>query len=205
MLAIGALIEYLREHFRDRGVLWAVHGGVAANAYRGEIRQTMDTDILVSVAHGTVEDIAETLQRDDWNVQYLSDGYLARLRHERLGSLDIAFSQTEYEHGAVRRATENADDDDIPVLTVEDVIIHKMVASRWRDDMDIVSILMTSPPLDMAYLHKWLTLFEKDGEFERLRAVAKEEAAKARAGAGSAPESGRPRDCPKGARGVDTA
>ncbi len=46
---------------------------------------------------------------------------------------------------------------------------------------------------------------EEEGEFERLRAVATEEAAKARARAGRAPESGRPRDCPKGARCVDTA
>lgn len=45
---------------------------------------------------------------------------------------------------------------------------------------------------------------EEEGEFEGLGG-RDGEAAKARARAGRAPDSGRPRDCPKGARGVDTA
>ena len=175
---VANLLEYLVQHFRSNDVLWALHGGLAANAYRDEVRQTMDTDVLVSARHTTICGLAQGMVADGWEVVSVVDEYLARLRHPRFGNLDIAYSLTEYEHGAVARAQQRLADDSIPLLTVEDVIVHKVVASRWKDDMDVVSILSTSPGLDVPYINKWLALFGKSPEFDRLQAIAHEEAKK---------------------------
>jgi len=77
------------------------------------------------------------------------------------------------------------------------------------------SVRQVAKILDAMYANQNLPLLRRAGgegkegeeerEFEGLRAVATEEAARARARAGRAPESERPRDYPKGARGVDTA
>ena len=175
---VANLLEYLVQHFRSNDVLWALHGGLAANAYRDEVRQTMDTDVLVSAQHTTISDLAQGMAADGWEVVSVVDDYLARLRHPRFGNLDVAYSLTEYEHGAVARAQQRLANDSIPLLTVEDVIIHKVVASRWKDDMDVVSILSTSPELDVRYINRWLAVFDKSAEFDRLQAIAHAEAEK---------------------------
>ncbi len=175
---VGNLLEYLVHRFRSNDVLWALHGGLAANAYRDEVRQTMDTDILVSAQHTTIRDLAHGLETDGWEVVTVVDDYLARLKHSRFGNLDVAYSLTDYEHGAVERAQQRLAHDGIPMLTVEDVVIHKLVASRWKDDMDVVSILSTSPELDLTYINRWLAVFEKSAHFDRLRAIARAEAGK---------------------------
>jgi hypothetical protein len=46
----------------------------------------------------------------------------------------------------------------------EDVIIHKVFAGRARDLDDVKSILMKSPSVDLSYIEKWLTEFERGSD-----------------------------------------
>lgn len=46
------------------------------------------------------------------------------------------------------------------VLTVEDVIVHKLIAWRPRDRDDIRSILEAGVALDAAYLTRWIAEWE---------------------------------------------
>jgi len=43
------------------------------------------------------------------------------------------------------------------VITVEDVLVHKLIAWRARDRNDIASILETAPKLDETYIEHWAT------------------------------------------------
>ncbi len=43
--------------------------------------------------------------------------------------------------------------------SLEDVIIHKILAGRPRDIEDIESILLKNPGYDAPYIHKWLSEF----------------------------------------------
>lgn len=52
------------------------------------------------------------------------------------GRADIVIASTEYQRIAVARAVDH-------VLTVEDVLIHKLIAWRPRDQDDVRSILST--------------------------------------------------------------
>lgn len=43
--------------------------------------------------------------------------------------------------------------------TVEDLIIHKMVAGRPRDLEDVQSVLHRNPDVDVPYVQHWLRAF----------------------------------------------
>jgi hypothetical protein len=69
--------------------------------------------------------------------------------HRGPESGDILLPVIEYQGEALARAVDH-------VLTVEDVIIHKLIAWRPRDRDDIRSIREAGVPLDRAYLETWI-------------------------------------------------
>jgi hypothetical protein len=56
--------------------------------------------------------------------------------------------ETEYHAVAHGRAVNG-------MLAVEDVLIHKLIAWRAKDQDDIASILPTRPNLDAEYIDRW--------------------------------------------------
>ena len=76
--------------------------------------------------------------------------------------IDMIFSFTPYESEAIRRAvTVTFDEGTVRFASVEDLIIHKLVAGRPRDIEDIAGILARQPSLDEGYLIKWLASFHE--------------------------------------------
>jgi len=61
--------------------------------------------------------------------------------------LDVLLAETDYQRTAMRRAQRG-------VLTVEDVIVHKLIAGRPRDIDDIRSILHTGIAFDRDYVER---------------------------------------------------
>lgn len=59
---------------------------------------------------------------------------------------------TDYQKEALRRAVDH-------VLTVEDVIVHKIIAWRPRDRSDIQSIVDAEHQIDWAYVGRWAEAF----------------------------------------------
>jgi hypothetical protein len=59
----------------------------------------------------------------------------------------------DYQRHALARAVDH-------VLTVEDVIIHKLIAWRLRGQDDIRSIIEAGVALDNEYLNHWITEWE---------------------------------------------
>ena len=61
--------------------------------------------------------------------------------------------------------------------SLEDVVIHKMIAGRARDLDDVKSILLKNPKYDLVYIKKWLKEFDKSlgGKFFKIfRNIEKE-------------------------------
>lgn len=56
----------------------------------------------------------------------------------------------EYQELALERGDANNH-----CLTIEDVVIHKLIAWRLRDRDDVVSILVRALPRDDAYIARW--------------------------------------------------
>lgn len=75
--------------------------------------------------------------------------------------VDFLFSITPFERAAIERARE-VKFDEVPVrfASLEDLIIHKMVAGRPRDIEDVRSILAKNPDHDRLYIRNWLSAFD---------------------------------------------
>lgn len=95
-------------------------GAHAANRYRLEARLTVDVALLASTLDGA-SDVLRELGCDVWVV---TDGGVDYPLSARRGPivLDVLLAETEYQRIALARAVDG-------VLTVEDVIIHKLIAS----------------------------------------------------------------------------
>ena len=167
-----SLAEFLDGLFgRDPG--WSVVGAHAANVYRREPRFTMDIDLLVALGAQSMQDAAAAFTEEGWTVRTIDpEGWLLRVSHPGYGHLDVIASETPYQDEALRRARIVDLDDGVSarVLSPEDVIIHKLIADRAKDDADIEDILQTEPSLDWDYLNKWFDAWELRQRFERIAA-----------------------------------
>ena len=97
--------------------------------------------------------------------------------------VDFIFSNTPYERQALRRARRvRSGTATLHLATVDDLIIHKLVAGRPVDIEDVRVILTKQARhIDSTYVRRWLKAFEATGEitshpvaaFERLRATVR--------------------------------
>ena len=164
-----SLAAHLHAVFGEGGD-WAVVGGHAANLYRHDARATVDTDILISLDRRTMQEVREVLVDAGWATRSMPEGgWLLRVAHLAFGSLDVIASETDYQRAALARAKITMFGN-IPLraLAVEDVIIHKLIADRYKDEADVYDILRTNPILDGDYLGKWLDEWGVRERFERI-------------------------------------
>lgn len=128
------------------GVRWTLIGALAAQAYRADPRLTTDADFLVDDLARAAEGFAAA----GYDVERFEDDgepYLLRVRGNG-DQIDVLAALVEYQRVALDRAVDH-------VLTVEDVIVHKLIAWRPRDRDDIASILDTGAALDEPYIERW--------------------------------------------------
>lgn len=129
------------------GLRWALIGALAAIRYRATPRMTTDADLLVERLDG----VAERFAAAGYEVEVFADAdeephlLTARGRGDRI---DLLAALVEYQGIALDRAIDH-------VITVEDVIVHKLIAWRPRDRDDIASILEAGHDLDEAYIERW--------------------------------------------------
>jgi predicted nucleotidyltransferase len=157
------LLVKLAKALQRAGIPYMVIGGQAVLQY-GEPRLTRDIDITLGVdidelAHvlsltqenglaPAVKDVAAFAQRT--NVLPVTDT-ASGVR------VDLVFSFSPYEQEAIRRAqTILVGDQEIQYASVEDIIVHKIVAGRPRDLEDVKGIVVRRPQYDVAYVDKWL-------------------------------------------------
>lgn len=139
-------------------IRWALIGALAANRYRSSPRLTQDVDLLLADTGPGLEALEAALGAAGWSVRRADEsGELLRLTHPELGTADLLISGTDYQQQAIRRAaTEKITDTDVVrVLTIEDVIVHKLIAGRHQDLADIDAILETGLRMDEAYIERW--------------------------------------------------
>jgi hypothetical protein len=124
----------------------ALAGAAAAMRYRASDRVTMDLDFLVEWS----DDFVQALVEQGFSVRTAQDeGEVHLVRTRRTGcAVDFIVARTDYQHLAIERARNH-------VLTVEDVLVHKLIAWRPRDQDDVRSILSTGLGFDRDYVDRW--------------------------------------------------
>lgn len=178
MASVAQALAAVDRLLTPRGVRWAVLGAHAANLYRGEVRATQDVDVLVSLSAPLMKSLADDLEADGWRVRHRTeDGWLIRARHPEFGDIDVMCVQEEYQRTALSRSVENTVEGMgvARFLAVEDVIIHKLIANRMQDELDVVSILQTHPSLDDAHMRRWLKEWDIEKRYDGLRRQASDE------------------------------
>jgi hypothetical protein len=151
----------IRDRLARLGTDPVLIGALAASLYRATPRRSVDVDFLVRTLVGVVE-------------SFTADGYEVRTMAEPGGEPFVAFirghgqridailAETAYQRTAIERAVAGA-------LTVEDVIVHKLIAWRPRDQDDIESILATDPALDVEYIEHWAGEWDVMDRWEEAR------------------------------------
>ena len=75
--------------------------------------------------------------------------------------VDFIFSFSPYESEALKRVRRfKMGEVEVCFASVEDLIIHKIVAGRPRDLDDVRSVLIKNPHLDTKYVTHWLSQFD---------------------------------------------
>ena len=156
-------------------------GGAIALAYYATPRGTIDIDLNLFVDTGHADDVLELLSRlggeplpPDQRRRLQSDGQTT-VRWDRT-PVDLFFAYDPLHESCMerRRRVPFGDADTIHVLSVEDLIVFKVIFDRDKDWRDIEEIDFAMPDeIDDAYVAHWLEAIigRDDPRFERLTSL----------------------------------
>jgi hypothetical protein len=179
-MSLDILFQSAVVELRRRHVLFAVAGGFAADLYRGEIRLTMDVDLVVLAESGGAEMAIAVIEALGLKAGVarqadLAGGPLFAIRRRNTErcmivgrqagatsgeGVDILLPAIPWVKDAVQRAQANEVDfgfGPVPALTLEDVILSKLYCLkaaqlRAKDLDDLQSIFAAGHEVDIPYL-----------------------------------------------------
>lgn len=163
----------------DGGVPHAFGGAIALNYHR-EPRTTLDIDINVFMTPEEADAAVSALGNlYDLGDRRALEGQL--LEHGQARTLwdatyvDLFFDNTPFHEAMAQRAeVQPFGDRRIPVLSIEDLLVCKILFDRGRDWVDVEAVLRTEgEELDDAHIDRWLDAFlsQDDPRLARLQAL----------------------------------
>lgn len=153
---------------RKASIPYMVIGGQAVLLY-GEPRLTRDIDITLGIGVDGLDRVKKIIpiiglkslvQREE---EFVERNMVLPTINKRSGiRVDFIFSFSPYERQAIERAKDiKLGNSLVRFASLEDVVIHKVIAGRARDFEDVKSILLKNPKYDLIYIKKWLKEFDK--------------------------------------------
>jgi hypothetical protein len=164
---IKAIIGLLKQ----QKIPYAVIGGIAVSLY-GEPRYTADIDINVIINKGDVKNFILKCKRigfalNSRNNDNVFDFYgvipLVFKKNKQIGKVDIIIAENLLEYQAIKRAkNKKIDNSFIRFISPEDLIIHKIVSIRQKDQEDVKSIINRQiATLDVGYIEDCLRKIDR--------------------------------------------
>lgn len=161
------LIERIAMSLDKEGIPYMIIGGQAV-LYYGEPRFTKDIDITLGIdvdALGICKTLASelnlTLLVNDVE-DFVKKTMVLPLQDASTGvRIDFIFSHSQYERQAIQRAKSvKFGGTSVKFASLEDVVIHKIIAGRPRDIEDVNTILLKNPEYDYHYIVDCLKKFD---------------------------------------------
>lgn len=176
---VAALLQEALAAVRESGMACAVMGGCARNAY-AEPRATKDVDLVVEVAEANHPALVRNLERRGFRSATSVGGEggvpdLTLFRDDRGRRIDLLFAHTDFEREALRRAVTREPFRGLSatVITVEDLIIYKVLADRPQDRVDVRDVVGATrargQDIDWDYVEGWCDAWEVRGRLDRIR------------------------------------
>lgn len=150
------------------GYEYAVMGGLAVRVHSIP-RPTYDVDLTITIARNELPSLFASLEQlghtiptsyqQGW-VDEVGGMPLVKVRTYVSGSngvdIDIFLCETKFQKSYLARRMEiSIGDKSLWVVTPEDLILLKLLASRPRDLLDVADILFTQGQLDESYMRTW--------------------------------------------------
>jgi predicted nucleotidyltransferase len=162
------LLEELALALDRRQIPYMLIGGQAVLLY-GEPRLTADIDITLGRDAEQVGEVLSLVKDLGWKVLVDKPEVFTRqtmvlpCQDPTSGiRLDFIFSFSPYEKQALERVRKvPMGQAQVRYASVEDIIIHKIIAGRPRDVEDVKSLLTKNPQIDPHYIRQWLGQFEQ--------------------------------------------
>ncbi len=162
------LLKKIAIQLKGGAIPYMVIGGQAVLLY-GEPRLTRDIDITLGVGTGELSKVKKILRTMGLQILVKNDKefvaktmVLPALDRESGIRIDFTFSYSLYERQAIQRAKEiKLGRTSVRFASLEDLVIHKVIAGRARDLEDVRSILLKNPKYDAQDIEKWLAEFDR--------------------------------------------
>ena len=177
------LIENIASALEKVNLPYMIIGGQAVLLY-GEPRLTKDIDITLGIGVNEYKKILSTITELNLKIlidnpeSFINEFMVLPVIDEKSGiKIDFIFSFTLYEKDAIKRSKKvKLGKTMVNFASLEDVVIHKIIAGRARDLEDIRNILLKNQNFDKEHIYKWLKEFDKSlGEnfYKRFEAILK--------------------------------
>ena len=161
----GPLLERIAIALDGAGIPYMIIGGQAVLLY-GEPRLTKDIDITIGAGPDRLPEVLNLVRGLDLKPLVDPEVFTRQTMvlpcadRETGIRVDLILSITPYEQqamGRVRRV--KIGKAEVRFASLEDLVIHKVVAGRPRDLEDIKGALLKNPGVDVGYLKRWLGEF----------------------------------------------
>jgi len=162
------LIKRIAAELSRRQIPYMIIGGQAV-LHHGEPRLTKDIDITLGAGIDRLPEIKDIVAALGLSVDaaaddaFVEDTMVLPAADKKTGiRVDFVFSFSPFEREAIERS-DVVDYDGVAVrfASLEDLVIHKMVAGRPRDIEDVRSILLKNPGYDKDFIRGWLFDFDR--------------------------------------------
>lgn len=163
---------------RKRKLRFAVAGGLVTSLYRQELRATADLDLILLADSKTASQVIKSFHLNPSLVRKadFEGGPLFAIKRKstppimvagrnksdlKAVGLDFLLPEVPWFDHALQRSIENQYDfgfGQVPCLTVEDIIVAKLMAyqnnnSRFKDLDDLQSVFLANHKLDLDYIY----------------------------------------------------
>jgi predicted nucleotidyltransferase len=159
------LLERIAQSLKNNGIPYMVIGGQAVLLY-GEPRLTKDIDITLGADLTRLQDVLSAVREMrltplvDPEIFTRETMVLPCSDPETGIRVDLIFSFSPFERLAISRArVVRIGEADVSFASLEDLLVHKIVAGRARDLEDARIILLKNTNADFVYVRRWLSEF----------------------------------------------
>lgn len=161
------VIHELVALFDRMSLPYAIMGGIAVRAHALP-RPTYDVDFTLAISRAQIGGLFEAVEELGYSIPTAYEGGrvdqvggmpLVKIRLYLDGKgidADVFLAETDFQREVIsRRITCMVEGMQVSLVTAEDLILFKLIASRPRDLIDVQDVLFTQGDLDEAYMRRW--------------------------------------------------